>query len=61
MFGLSEALQYIKPRRGSTFLQTYNRKNHCHGGARQKEEYLEFLIENDIEFKNEYLFDFDLK
>ena len=26
-----------------------------------KEEYLEFLIENDIEFKDEYLFDFDLK
>ena len=26
-----------------------------------KEEYCEFLIENNIEFKNEYLFDFELK
>jgi len=26
-----------------------------------KEEYLEFLIENDIEFKDEYLFNFELK
>ena len=26
-----------------------------------REEYMEFLIENDIEFKDEYLFDFDLK
>jgi len=43
-----------------TFLQTYNRKNPCPGGARQKEEYQEFLKENGIEFKNEYLFDFDL-
>ena len=26
-----------------------------------REEYLEFLIENEIDFKDEYLFDFDLK
>jgi putative transposase len=26
-----------------------------------REEYLEFLIDNEIEFKDEYLFDFDLK
>lgn len=37
-----------------------NQEEH-HGKKTFQEEYLEFLRENEIEFKEEYLFDFDLK
>ena len=46
---VSMVLNYIK-----------NQEEH-HKKKTFREEYLEFLKENEIEFKEEYLFDFDLK
>ncbi len=46
---VSVVLNYIK-----------NQEEH-HRVKTFREEYLEFLKENEIEFKDEYLFDFDLK
>jgi len=45
----------------STILNYIKNQEEYHEKKTFKEEYLEFLLENEIEFKEEYLFNFNLK